>query len=142
MCIWRATVTQYCHPRSFRHIQEDTESCLRRNKRCASGTDSHTPHTHTHTHTTHTRTQTQIPMALKRRWPRNQPQGFPAMVILQHLHEGQSQVSLGALHLSLSFSIPGLPGYYWANKDLYHPSPDIHMPCLRSWPRDPQPREN
>lgn len=95
-------------------------------------------HNLTHTHLA------QIPVTPRRRCPRNQPQGFPAVVILQHLYEGQSLGNQVFPSVSLSTPAPPPPGYYWTDKDVYHPLSDPHTytsQCLSSWPGDPQPGE-
>ena len=126
MCIQRATVTPYCHPRSFSRVLEDPESCPPSNK----------PQIQSHTHTH----LTQIPVTPRRRCPRNQPQGFPAVVILQHLYEGQS---LGnQVFPSVSLSTPAPPPPPRILLDIPPPLQHTHTSqCLSSWPRDPQPGE-
>lgn len=128
MCIRKATITLYCHPRSFNQVLEDPESCLPSNK----------PQTQSHTHTH----LTQIPVTPRRRCPRNQPQGFPAVVILQHLYEGQS---LGnQVFPSVSLSTPAPSPRILSDRQGSIPPRLRHThtsQCLSSWPRDPQPGE-
>ena len=90
-------------------------------------------HNLTHTHLT------QIPVTLRRRCPRNQPQEFPAVVILQHLYKGQSLGNQVFPSVSLSTPAPPPPRILL---DIPPPLQHTHTSqCLSSWPRDPQPGE-
>lgn len=94
-------------------------------------------HNLTHTHLT------QIPVTPRRRCPRNQPQGFPAVVILQHLYEGQSLGNQVFPSVSLSTPAP-LPQDIIGQTRIYTTPSLTHTytsQCLSSWPRDPQPGE-
>lgn len=101
------------HPDSNRHTVLSAHTASVRSWRTLSRAHPVTSHRHTYTHTYSDTCDTEEEM------PQNQPQGFPAVVILQHLHEGQS-LGTKSFHQSLSPLLPPPPGYYWTDKDLYH----------------------